>query len=432
MSKFERLLNFHAGAKFVSRDAAGEQGPSHASSVGHFRINRTAVIYACVLTSIIFALIPALFFSYGYHNDFNAWGYDSHTCCDQHPETRVLLAVGRYFASIAENLQFFTIHTVDDLWLWRLIGILSTAALAAYYLHIVSLGRPPTWLNACLAVALFTLPTMQFQAIWPSMYTMWTPPILLSLLAAQALLKAAEGDFFANRFARRRAARFTLQAFAALLAGLFFYPISATFVLVPAAHLLMNDTPYPRRNRRMALLAIAVLGSSFVALFVIHKYIVLPHLSNIPYYRDYQFNFANNVATEAVRRLGVYILDGAYLWLGLEIPAAVALIGITTLVGIAYLVVRALRRSVEQSDLLNFLIGCSLFLVAAAPLLVVHQFAQTYRSLFTMTAIEMLALFWLLKQLPIGAFRLAAIFAALGIVCSFADVYGTSASAHAE
>ena len=273
---------------------------------------------------------------------------------------------------------------------------------------------------------------MQFQAIWPSMYTMWTPPIMLSLLAAQALLKAAEGDFFANRFARRRAARFTLQAFAALLAGLFFYPISATFVLVPAAHLLMNDTPYPRRNRRMALLAIAVLGSSFVTLFVIHKYIVLPHLSNIPYYRDYQFNFASNVATEAIRRLGVYILDGAYLWLGLEIPAAVALIGITTLVGIAYLVVRALRRSVEQSDLLNFLIGCSLFLVAAAPLLVVHQFAQTYRSLFTITAIEMLALFWLLKQLPIGAFRLAAIFAALGIVCSFADVYGTSASAHAE
>ena len=202
------------------------------------------------------------------------------------PRNAVLLAVGRYFASIAENLQFFTIHTVDDLWLWRLIGILSTAALAAYYLHIVSLGRPPTWLNACLAVALFTLPTMQFQAIWPSMYTMWTPPIMLSLLAAQALLKAAEGDFFANRFARRRAARFTLQAFAALLAGLFFYPISATFVLVPAAHLLMNDTPYPRQIRRMALLAIAVLGSTFCHIVRIHKYIVLPHLSNIPYYRD--------------------------------------------------------------------------------------------------------------------------------------------------
>ena len=219
MSKFERLLNFHAGARFVSRDAAGEQGPSHASSVGHFRFNRTAVIYACVLTSIIFALIPALFFSYGYHNDFNAWGYDSHTCCDQHPETRVLLAVGRYFASIAENLQFFTIHTVDDLWLWRLIGILSTAALAAYYLHIVSLGRPPTWLNACLAVALFTLPTMQFQAIWPSMYTMWTPPILLSLLAAQAFAQGRRGRFFCESICPATSRAFHAASFCGVAGG---------------------------------------------------------------------------------------------------------------------------------------------------------------------------------------------------------------------
>jgi len=182
----------------------------------------------------------------------------------------------------------------------------------------------------------------------------------------------------------------------------------------------------------MAVLAAVVLGSAFVALFVIHKFIVLPHLSNLPYFKDYQFDFASNVATEAARRLGVYLLDGAYLWLGLEIPMAPALIALVAIIGMAYLIVRGLRRSIEQGGLLNFLIGCSLFLVAAAPLLVIHQFAQTYRSLFTLTAIEMLALFWLLKQLPIGALRLAAIFAAFGIICSLADVYGTSASAHAE
>jgi len=182
----------------------------------------------------------------------------------------------------------------------------------------------------------------------------------------------------------------------------------------------------------MAVLAAVVLGSAFVALFVIHKFIVLPHLSNLPYFKDYQFDFASNVATEAARRLGVYLLDGAYLWLGLEIPMAPALIALVAIIGMAYLIVRGLRRSIEQGELLNFLIGCSLFLVAAAPLLVIHQFAQTYRSLFTLTAIEMLALFWLLKQLPIGALRLAAIFAAFGIICSLADVYGTSASAHAE
>ena len=433
MNKLERLLSFHASSRVVLWwDAVRGPRVNQAAPVRPLRVNKTTLIYGSVAGSIIIALIPALFFSYGYHNDFNAWGYDSHTCCDQHPETRVLLAVGRYLASIAENLQFLTIHNLDDLWLWRLIGIVSTAALAAYYLHIVSLGHRPTWLNACLSVAVFTLPTMQFQAIWPSMYTMWTPPILLSLIAAQFLLKAAEGDFLTNRFARRRAAGLALKAFAALLAGLFFYPISATFVLVPAAHLLLNEKQYPRRRRRMAVLAAAVLGSAFVALFVIHKFIVLPHLSNFPYFRDYQFNFASNVVTEAARRLGGYLVDGAYLWLGLEIPMVPALIVLAAIVGIACLVVSGLRRSIEQGELLNFLFGCSLFLVAAAPLLVIHQFAQTYRSLFTLTAIEMLALFWLLKQMPIGALRLAAAFAALGIACSFADVYGTSASAHAE
>ncbi len=433
MSKLEGLLNLHATSRVLLRDAAEARQANAATSVPlRLRGNRTAVIYGCVAIAIIVALLPALFFSYGYHNDFNAWAYDSHTCCDQHPETRILFANGRYFASIAENLQFYTIRDLDDLWIWRLIGILSTAGLAVFYLYVVSLSRPPTWLNACLSIALFTLPTMQFQAIWPSMYTMWTPPIFLALVATQLLLKAAEGDFVANLLARRRAARFTLQAFAALLAALFFYPISATFVLVPAAHLLFTEEQFPRRCRRMAVLATGVLGCAFVALFVFHKFVVLPRLWNVPYMGDYKFNFASDIASEAARRLAIYFRDAAYLWAGLEIPMYLGLIRLAALIGFVYVIVRAVRSSVERGELINFAMGCSLFVVAAAPLLVVHQFAQTYRVLFTMTAIVMLALFWLLKHLPIGAWRVAAIFAALGIVFSFAGVYGTSASVHAE
>ena len=159
------------------------------------RRNNAAIKFALVGVSIIVALSPALLFSFGYHNDFNAWAYDTHSCCTQHPETRILLAIGRYFGAFAQNLQFSTIHSLIDLWWWRLLGILSTALLAVYYLHIISMQRPPTWQNACLTVAVFTLPTMQFQSIWVSMYMFWTPPILLALIAAQLLLKAAEGDF---------------------------------------------------------------------------------------------------------------------------------------------------------------------------------------------------------------------------------------------
>ncbi|MGB7099342.1 MAG: hypothetical protein WBD95_11345, partial [Xanthobacteraceae bacterium] len=83
----------------------------------------------------------------------------------------------------------------------RLVAIVSAALLAVYYRHIVSLRRPPTWQNACLTVAVFTLPTMQFQELWVSMYVFWTPSFLLTLAAANLLLKATERDVVTERSA---------------------------------------------------------------------------------------------------------------------------------------------------------------------------------------------------------------------------------------
>jgi hypothetical protein len=199
------------------------------------------VYYVAVAIAICIALSPALFFSFGYHNDFNAWAYDTRSCCSNHPETEILLAIGRYFGAYAQNLQFTTIHTLHDLWIWRLIGIVSTALLAVYYLYIVSPKRSPTWQNACLSVAIFTLPTMQWQAIWVSMYMFWTPPMLLSLAAAHLIRNTSELPILPIPRWLRGAALPLAFAFAALLAGLCFYPMSATLLLVPAAHLLLTD-----------------------------------------------------------------------------------------------------------------------------------------------------------------------------------------------
>ena len=202
MNKFERRLNFTLANDSALMPVSG-RGLRAAGTTSQLPLygNRTAVIYACVAGLDNYRACYQRFFSPTGTTTISTPGrYNSHTCCSHHPETRIFVCLtAATFASIAENLQFYTIHNLDDLWFWRLIGLLSTAGLAAYYLLIVSLGRPPTWLNALLSIALFTLPTMQFQAIWPSMYTMWTPPILLSLVAAQLLLKASEGDFFANR-----------------------------------------------------------------------------------------------------------------------------------------------------------------------------------------------------------------------------------------
>ena len=72
----------------------------------------------------------------------------------------------------------------------------------------------------------------------------------------------------------------------------FFYPISATFVLVPAAHLLLNENTSRIRTDGAAYCRVRWCG--FVALFVVHKFIVLPHLSDVPYLGDYAFRFEHS------------------------------------------------------------------------------------------------------------------------------------------
>ena len=151
---------------------------------------------------------------------------------------------------------------------------------------------------------------MQFQAIWVSMYMFWTPPILLSLVAAGLVAQSCRARRLADRTATRDAAAPLVLAFLSLLAGFFFYPISATFVLVPAAHLLLNENK--SQIRRMALLAVACVGAAFVALFVVHKFIVLPHLRHVPYFGDYAFTFSGAVVTDAARRLSSYVQYGGF------------------------------------------------------------------------------------------------------------------------
>lgn len=388
----------------------------------------TAVIYGAVMVSIIIALSPAVFFTFGYHNDFNAWLYDSTQ--NPQPEVHVLIALGRYLGALGEDLQFLSIHTIDDLWRWRLVAILSAALLAAYYLYIVSMRSPPTWQNACLTVAVFTLPTMQFEALWVSMFAFWTPPFLLALIAAHLLLRATARDILSDRSAKLAFALFTLAGFASLLCACFFYPMSATFVLVPLAHLVLTSNG--RQARQAAVLAIPILGGAIVALFVIHKFIVLPRLSDVPYLGEYTYSFSGHLLSEAIRRLVVYFKDGTFLWLSLDIRFIPTLIALLFPIGVIVCAIRFVRGELKTDGVVNLMLAALLFIVAAGPLLIIEQFTVTYRVMLTMTGIEMLVLFGLLRQFPVSSLGLASVFAALGLGCAFVDVYGTSASNHAD
>ena len=48
-------------------------GPAASAAVS---ARQTAVIYGTVAAAIIVALSPALFFSFGYHNDYQQWAYE--------------------------------------------------------------------------------------------------------------------------------------------------------------------------------------------------------------------------------------------------------------------------------------------------------------------------------------------------------------------
>ncbi len=132
-----RIVGFERPTTSIGR-AIGARFRSAILSVDH-----SVIVYGAVALPIVVTVSPALFFSFGYHNDYQQWAYDSYSCCMQYPETNMLIDIGRYFGAFAQNLQAFTIHSLDDLWWWRLIGILSVARLASDHLHIVSPPRPP-------------------------------------------------------------------------------------------------------------------------------------------------------------------------------------------------------------------------------------------------------------------------------------------------
>ena len=396
-----------------------------ASGIGQRILAQSAIYYVAVAIAICIALSPALFFSFGYHNDFNAWAYDTHRCCTIHPETHILFAIGRYFGAYAQNLQFVTIRNLHGLWIWRLIGIVSTALLAVYYLYIVSQNGSPTWKDACLSVAIFTLPTMQFQAIWISMYMFWTPPILLSLAAANLIRDSSDVAIPSILPWLRWAAPRLVLAFIALVAGLCFYPMSTTLLLVPAAHLLLKDNK--NWTRRMAAISVVALGGAFVCYFAIHKFIVLPSLHHVPYLGEYTFTFANSILSEALHRIVSYLESGSYFWIGFNLPWVPIVVAAIAALALTFGVFGFLRPK-SRGAYVNFIMACGLFVVAAAPAALVSQFTTTFRIMFTMTGIELLLFFCVLNFLPVAGSVLASVIAAFAIGAAFLSVYGTSAS----
>ena len=182
----------------------------------------------------------------------------------------------------------------------------------------------------------------------------------------------------------------------------------------------------------MALLAVACVGAAFVALFVVHKFIVLPHLRHVPYLGDYAFTFSGAVVTDAAQRLSSYVQNGAFLWLGIDIPEFQEMVGLAAAIGGFYCAIRLVRGSLKAAAFSSFIMICCLFVAAAAPLLIVQP-VLAYLSHHVYNDRDRIAGFVLAPE-PIAIPR-----AHIGVglrgdwgIFAFVSVYGTALSSHAE
>jgi hypothetical protein len=382
----------------------------------------TYVPAVIVFLGIVFALSPAAFFEFGFHNDYWAWAYDTDVCCTGHPESAITIAIGRYLAAIMMNLQFMTIHHVSDLAFWRLIIVVTTGLLGVYYFAIVSIGEPAGWWRAWLTIAIFVLPTMQLNATWASNFVYFNPPLFLALLGSHAFLVACDSP------SQKRAPVIGALGFGALIAALFFYPPSATFVLIPAVHLLLFGNS--GRARAFAFYTAVTLCLAFLVYYLIQKVIVLPRIAELPALGDYRFAFHDRLFSRSFIRLLDHLYSASYLWVIFEIPAVPFIVGTIVLCcGGVLLLLRSLASRRDLTGLENLAIVLGLLVIASAPMVLAQKYSDSLRVLFSTTTIAVLVIFHLVSSLfdTRTARSIAALgFAFLGGVISFVSVYEVS------
>ena len=374
-----------------------------------------------VVILVFLALSPALLFSFGYHNDFWAWAYPAATFCSGHPESAITMACGRWLAAWVLNIQFMSIDSLADLWRWRLVNITTTALLAMYYLAIVQREfdvktSPYTYRDFWLTVCIFTLPTMQLHAVWAPNFTYFTPPLLLALFASDAGLRATVAEN------RRGLAGWCVAATLAVLAALFFYPPSATFILVPVAQRLLFRGG--AGERRYALLSAAFLSTGYIGFFAIHRFILLPRFESLPALGEYHFVFNDSLVREALVRFIHYVYEAAYLWSAYElawIPLTVAVIFLA-----GFWVVGQQPAALIRELAGNLALVVGLLVLASAPMLLAYMFAKSFRVMFTSTALLLVAGWRLTLAQLTPSLKVEAMVASVAVVICFAGVWGVS------
>lgn len=230
----------------------------------------------------LLACTPYFYLNYGVHNDYRALDHQ-HTVnlltglkeLMWHDESMHLMYIGRPVNAILFNLQQYTINTLDDLKLWRVVSCL-TLLVALVNLCAVSVFRArhkAPWVVFAYSL-MFLAPSSQLYISWIANYVPGSLNILLVSVAAIGL-SLNSSKFYV---------KCTLWVCAYLLIFISFlnYPATSSAVIIPAVvSYLYNPT---NSNRCYLTRSLVFYLTGLVLYFLVHKLIMFEFLSS--YFAD--------------------------------------------------------------------------------------------------------------------------------------------------
>lgn len=392
-------------------------------------------VLAAVVTLPILAYAPAVFFSFGFHNDYWAWGFDANWCCGPHPEAAITAAIGRILAAWLLTAQFLLIHSLEDLAIWRGVTIATLALNCLYLFHLLRREAPGAGHGPAAAATLlvFLHKTMQLNVLWASNLVYFNVPILLALAGAHLLLLAREGR-------QRPAVAVALHGLALvpLVTALFIYPPSATFLIVPPLYGLLMRRPDLFDSLRTAAVLALLLAAGFALYAGIHRHLVLPSLPEGVSMSTYRWELPPQPLRTALSRLlRFYLPDAANGWTIWTAKAPGFALLAAILLGLGWSVWRHWRAGRPAVALAEVVAVGALFALASLailPNLVAEQFATSVRVLFVPGASLGIGLCWVAVRLlpPRAAMRVLAGSVAVAGCLACAGVLTTARLAERE
>lgn len=230
----------------------------------------------------VLACTPYFYLSYGVHNDYRALDHQ-HTVnllsglkeLMWHDESMHLMYIGRPVNAILFNLQQYTINTLDDLKLWRVVSCLTLlVALINFCAVSVCRARHKAPWVVFAYLLMFLAPSSQLYISWIANYVPGSLNILIASVAAIGL------SFYSGKFY----VKCTLWVCSFLLIFISFlnYPATSSAVIIPALVSYLYNPINSNRGYLKRSLVFYLAG--LVLYFLVHKLFMFEFLSG--YFAD--------------------------------------------------------------------------------------------------------------------------------------------------